>query len=82
MTDLTINKRFNEISNRINEITQQLDNYTVQKHQDNRKVIDVNANGIDDLAEVTDIGLTALDELTDYIASLEERIAALEGKEE
>jgi hypothetical protein len=53
-----------------------------EKTGENAEGVEVNADGLDDLAETTDTGLTALDELAEYVASLEERIEALENKEE
>lgn len=76
-----IYKAINSLSEKINDLTRNLDAYYGIKSETNADNINVNAGGLDNLAETTDTGLTALDELAEYVSGLESRIEALENKE-
>lgn len=58
------------ISERINEQGKRIDNLYAQLHKENADNIDVNANGIDGLAETVEMQNEALNDLATAVAEL------------
>ena len=58
------------LSEKINEVGRRVDNLYAQLHQENADNIDINANGIDGLAETIEMQNEALDDLATTVAEL------------
>jgi methyl-accepting chemotaxis protein len=77
MTDNEIYKAIGAISEKVNTILQQLDAFTLQKHKENKEVIDESEAGIVEVAGVAADEDDALAEIADLINEQSEAICEL-----
>lgn len=66
-----IARAFGDLANRMNELGKRIDNLYASLHQENADNIDVNATGVDGLAEVVEMQNEALNDLATAVAELE-----------
>jgi methyl-accepting chemotaxis protein len=77
MTYNEIFKAINAVSNKVNHVSQQLDAFTLQKHKENKDIIDENESGMVEIAEMASNGDDALAEIADLINEQSEAICEL-----
>jgi hypothetical protein len=77
MTDNEIYKSINAVSQKVNSILKQLDTFTLQKHQENKDVIDENQTGVVEVAEVAAEEDSALAEIANLLSEQNEAICEL-----
>lgn len=62
---------FSNLTNQMNELGRRIDNLYAELHKENAGNIDVNADGIDGLAEVVEMQNEALNDLAEAVTELE-----------
>lgn len=67
-----IYKAINNVSNKVNGIALKLDNLIMRLNADAQERIDLNSNGIDDVAGIVSTHDEAIEELATLLAEMEE----------
>ena len=81
MTDKEILDLFAAVNDRMNSISKRLDDVFMSLHNASTSGISENDNAICDIADISDVNSTAIDDLAIMIDDLEQRVEALEEKE-